>query len=354
MMPTKPRPRRTVPLLALLVLVLPLAFGCGLFDDPGFIAYSVGEVGSRDVLVARPDGTERTVVAGSSSDDFNPVWSPDRTRVAFLSDRGGNIDIYIAQADGSSVMQVTKTGVDESQPTWSPDGDRMAYLSADENGSPHIFWVLLDDLIPNGLVFRSDGEIDPAWSPDGKFIAFSKVSNEPGPDGGLLPVGLFLRNPNGVNEFQLSQSPDSAPAWSPNGKMLAFVSTKDDDPSDDVIDSEIYVVTVGPDGPVGQPRRVTDNPARDFAPQWSPNGKRIVFISDRNGGRDIFTVNEEGEELDSLTLNDVEEIAVSWGPDGRIVFESQPTGKSDLFVMDVNGNQQLLSGGELPSSQPDW
>ncbi len=314
---------------------------CGLFDDPGFIVYAEGKVGERDVVVMDPEGDHRRVVVGGDSDDFAPVWSPDQSRIAFLSDRDGNIELYAATPDGSSIMRITNSAVAESQPTWSPDSQRIAYTAPELDGRPRIVWVNLSDLQPNRLIFGSDSELDPTWSPGGTWVAFTSL-DEMG-----KPQGLFLRNPDGVDELRISESPDSSPAWSPDGKKLAFVSTRDGN-------EEIYMVEIGPRGPEGQAQRVTDNPARDFAPSWSPEGQRIVFLSDRAGGVDIFSVSKKGEDLRALTRNDFDELAVSWGPDGRIVFESRPTGESDLFVMDADGNQHQISSGSRPSTQPDW
>ena len=318
-----------------------LVGACGLFSDAGFIVHSLGEVGDRDLVVMRGDGTERRIVIADPADDFAPIWSPKRDRFAFLSNREGNIEIYVSPADGSTLMRVTNTGVDESQPDWSPDGERLVFTSPDADGNPRVFWLRLSDLLPNRLLFGSASESDPAWSPKGKWVAFA-LFNADGES-----VGLILRNPDGVNRLQISQSPDRHPAWSPDGKKLAFVSTRDGD-------EEIYVIRVGDDGPEGQAVRITDNPSRDFDPAWSNDGKRIAFLSDRNGGQDIFTINDKGEDLRGLTRNDVEEVAYAWGPDGRIVFESQPSGKSDLFVTDSTGAQFQRSSGALPSTQPDW
>ena len=335
----------------LFAISVPTLAACGVFSDPGMIVHAVGEEGHRDIAVVRPDGTEPRTVVSSEADDFAPAWSPSRQRIAYLSDRDGNVELYVSSADGSHTLRVTNTGVPESQPTWSPDGRRIAYTSPDQDGRPRVYWVSLADLIPNRLQFGGESDTDPAWSPQGTWIAFAALDDE----GNSL--GLFLRNPDGVNQLRISESPDRSPAWSPDGKKLAFVrgiceAREGDSPGGD--GSHIYVLTVGEEGPIGQAQQVTGSAACDFAPEWSPDGRRLAFITDRNGGNDIYTVSDRGEDLRWLTRNELQELAVSWGPDGRIVFESQPSGKSDLFVMDVNGEQQILTRTDAPSTQPDW
>lgn len=332
---------RLVFVAALTGAIVLMLGACSLLAEETFIVYSVGEKGTRDIVVARADGSDRQLVMTGPDDDFGAIWSPDHSRLAFLTDRDGNVELYLALVDGSSVIRVTNTSVDESQPTWSPDGERIAYVSLDADRNPRVYWVWLKDLLPNRLIFESDSESDPAWSPDGTWIAFA------GLDEHGRSEGLFLRNPDGVNRLQLSASPDRGPVWSPDGKKLAFTSIRDGD-------EEIYVLHVGPEGPKGQAVRITNNPASDTAPAWSPDSKRVAFISDRNGNRDIFTVSDKGENIQSLTSNQVDELDMVWGPSDTLVFESQPSGKSQLFVTTTTGQQNRLSVGDVAASQPDW
>ena len=329
-------------IVALLVgAVASLAGACGLFSEPGLVVYTAGEEGRRDIVIVGTDGAEVATSLAHEADDFGPVWSPNRQSIAFLSDRDGNVELYIAGADGGSVLRATNTGVPESQPTWSPEGDRLAYTSPDGDGKPQIYWLRLSDLIPHRLQFRSESESDPAWSPKGVWIAFASL------DADGRSLGLSLRNPDGVDELRISQSPDRSPVWSPDGKKLAFVSERDGD-------EEIYVLDVDERGPVGEARNLTNHPGRDFAPQWSPDGRRIAFLSDRGESLDILTVSDGGEDLRELTRNDIAEVAVRWGADGRIVFESQPLGLSALFIVEADGTQQQLTHGTASASQPDW
>ena len=84
------------------------------------------------------------------------------------------------------------------------------------------------------------------------------------------------------------------------------------------------------------------------------NSRRIAFLSDRDGNVNIYTVNERGGDLQQITRNEVDEIALVWGADGRIVFESRPTGRSILYIAERDGAQRALSAGSAPASQPNW
>ena len=348
--PQSAPPTRALALLSAFVL-LPLfaliAVGCGILDDDPFIAFSVGDVGQRDIHVVRADGSDLQTVVFHPADDFAPVWSPDRTRIAYLSNRDGNVEVYVTvsltePANPTTSMRVTNTGVDESNIVWSPDSRRLAYVSPEGDGTPRVYWVDLSNLRPNRLLYGHVGEQDPAWSPDGKWVAISVLDER------REPIGVFLRNPDGVNSIQVSHTADYAPAWSPDGKRLAFVSTRRGN-------QDVYVAGVREDGSISQQVNVTANPADDWGPVWDPRSGRILFFSDRTGPANIMAVEADGSALVPLTENDAEQTAVDYGPNGVLVFSSVFSGRADIFLMDENGaNQRRLDIPDRPSSQPDW
>ncbi len=332
---------RVLACLALTVVSMAIFAGCGILSDPGYVVYAVGNQGSRDIAVIQPTGSGQQVVIGGSSDNFAPVWSPDKQRIAFLSNRAGNVEIYVASADGSGVMRITDTAVAESHVVWSPDGTRLAYVSPDYRGIPQVYWLRLSDLLPHHLAFNSVGQTDPAWSPDGAWIAFVALDQQGN------ELGIQLRNPDGVNQIRVTDGPDSSPVWSPDGKQLAFVASNNGQ-------EEIYVVSIGQDGAIGQPHQITDGPGHNYAPRWSPDGKRIVFLSTRDGNANVYTVSSRGTDLRQITQSNVSETAATWGPDGQIVFESPPAGHPSLFIVDKNGSQRALTPADQIASEPDW
>lgn len=351
--PLSALPRRALALLGALIL-LPLfallSFGCGILDDDPFIAFSAGQEGERDIYVARADGSDlRAVVFHPSADDFAPVWSPDRTRIAYLSNRDGNVEIYVTvsltePANPMTSMRVTNTGVDESSVVWSPDGRRLAYVSPEGDGTPRVYWVDLANLRPNRLLFGHVGEQDPAWSPDGEWVAISVLDEQ------REPMGIFLRNPGGVNSLQVSHTADYAPAWSPDSKRLAFVSSRRGN-------QDVYVAEVREDGSISQQINVTPHPADDWGPVWDPSSGRILFFSDRVGSANIMAVEADGSALVPLTENDAEQTAFDYGPGGVLVFSSIFSGRADIFLMDEDGANQRplpLDFPDRPTSQPDW
>ena len=321
------------------------ASGCGLLATEETITYTRGSVGARDIAVVEASGNGTIIVTsdadGQRSDNYGPVWSPSRQRIAFFTNRDGNAEVYVAVADGSDFLRVTDTLHEETQVSWAADGNRLAYTTVSFDGESSVHWVSLSDLQPHRLLAGSFGETDPTWSPTGPWIAFTRL-NEEGES-----IGLFLRDPSTVNNIPLTTAVDHGPVWSPDGTKIAYISTVDGN-------EEIHVIKIRSDGNPEQSMRITDSPGRDYAPDWSPDSKSLVFLSDRNDNVDIFTSLDDGSGLRSLTRNSVDEVAVKWGGDGRILFESGSSGRSELFLMDANGAQTQLTQGIVPSTFPDW
>ena len=162
---------------------------------------------------------------------------------------------------------------------------------------------------------------------------------------------VYVMNPDGSGQANLTNNPagDGRPSWSPDGTRIAFQSTRDGN-------YEIYVMNA--DG--SEVIRLTDHPATDWAPSWSPDGRRIAFMSERGGDQEIYVMNVDGSALCNITNNPSWDGFPSWSLDAmRIVFESDRDGPgTHIYTMNADGSgvvrlTSTAQGGVSPSWSRD-
>jgi Tol biopolymer transport system component len=187
---------------------------------------------------------------------------------------------------------------------------------------------------------------------------------------------IYVTNENGTSDLHLRLTSDSAldrqPAVSPNGKEIVFFSTRDTaefpNPGGD---SELYVMDATDDDGDGQGddlRRLTDNAASDFAPAWSPDGKKIAFTSNRHGNNEVYVMDADicdpsapnpdcpDAEVTRLTNNPASDQVPVFSPDGtKIAFQSARDGNQEIYVMHADGSGATnLSNNPAVDSLPDF
>ncbi len=153
----------------------------------------------------------------------------------------------------------------------------------------------------------------PVWSPDGSRIAFysDRKFNLPDRDDN---VDIYVMAVDGTGLTRLTDDPasDAFPYWSPDGQRLAFYSERDGQ-------GDVYIMNADGSGI----ERVTDDPALDIPYGWSPDGQRLLISSARSGNLDLYTVKASGGDAKRLTKLQGNDVAAQWSPDGsQIAFES--------------------------------
>jgi len=245
----------------------------------------------------------QTVVAAGRSQDWQPAWSPAGEWIAYASYRlwdGSSFpqfDVYLVRPDGNEEYNLTNNPANDYEPAWSPDGNWIAFVSG-RAGYPAIYLVQPDGAGLKPLTEALGSSANPVWSPDGNFVAFECYTR---PNENDICV-IDVRN----GEWRkLTDHPanDRFPAWSPNGKELVFVSERDGN-------KEIYLVNME----VGATRNLTNHPAPDWDPHWSPSGARIAFTSERDGNREIYVMNASGKNVVRLTNDLYYEGWLAWRP----------------------------------------
>jgi TolB protein len=204
------------------------------------------------------------------------------------------------RADGTRARKLTHDGACYTYPAWSPDGTRLAFHR--QRG----IWTM--NVNGTGLRQLTHGLLDagPAWSPDGRTIAFARYSGS---------GAIWLIDADGSSERQLTRprgEGDIQPDWSPDGDWIAF--SRSDDPTEGRNGTryrhDIYIVR--PDGTGLQ--KLTRHTGGNYSPAWSPDGKRIVFGSDRKHSDllDIFVMNADGNRQTPLTKGTIDNSSPDW------------------------------------------
>jgi Tol biopolymer transport system component len=232
-------------------------------------------------------GLPSTPVSSGVFSDFEPVWSPDHTRVAFIrvSRNGLSYTLWTMLPNGSSQRQLIHGTTVAAEPAWSPDGKRIVFRGSSNRGRTFdLFTVPAAGGALRNVTHNPDGvgALNPSWSPDGKLIVFQRMKNNSG-----AGTGLYTIRPDGRGLERLTVG-GMDPAWSPNGKKIAAVFP---DPASRG-QFEIYTLNANGTGTM----RVTSG-TESTAPAWSPSGTRIAFVR----GTQIALVGPTGGRVEQIT-----------------------------------------------------
>ena len=177
--------------------------------------------GAPDVFISRIfQGVLEYPTKGGIDTNMQATFSPDGTRITFVSNRDGNLEVYVANVDGSGLRRLTNHPAAEAAPTWSPTGDQIAFTS-DRGGTPQIYVMSSSD--GSGLrKISSEAHADRAtWAPAPyNEIAFAARSG-PGFD-----IKVFDLSTGETRQVTFGEGSNESPTYSPNGRHIAFMSTR--------------------------------------------------------------------------------------------------------------------------------
>jgi TolB protein len=254
------------------------------------IAFVSNRSGNKEIWVMDYDGQNQEQLTSLHSIALTPRWSPDATRIAYTCypPAGMYLSAQIcmySMASGKNIAWPRFRGTNSS-PAWSPDGSKLMFMSS-MLGNPELWVADASGARPKRLTYTTGANTSPAWNPKtGEEVAF--VS-----DRGGTPQ-LYMMDADGSNTTKVDLVDMGYvidPSWSPNGELLAFSWRRPDDNYD------IYLMDIV----THQLLQLTRDAGRNERPCWAPDGRHLVFESTRTGTRQIWSMLADGSEARQLT-----------------------------------------------------
>ncbi len=322
-------------LIVVALLALCLLAACGPTDKRVVFVSERG--GDMMAYTMASDGSEVSSVPSGGDESASPGWSPSRKHVALLSINGDSSRLHVLAVEGDNEWE--SCSVDQDQVldySWDPKGERLAFLvGTPEDADVYITDVECANIEP--LTYDGGPMVLGNWSEDGHWVAYSILGDD--------EQGIFLRNPSGVDRRRISDKAAIRLSFAPRNGGFAFM-TQDDE------ETRIWA-SEDPDLP---PVSITIQAAKDSTFAWSPDGKFIVFVSDRDGDPEIFTMKPNGSDQRQLTHNEIADSLPSWSSNGkRIIFVSELHDNAEIFTMNDDGtDQQRLTNNDYDDTHPRW
>ena len=270
-----------------------------LLGEPGIfstrIAYVVKSTGRYELQIADADGANAQTALASREPIISPAWSPEGTRLAYVSFEAKKPIIYVhSLATGSRHVAANFKG-SNSAPAWSPDGKKLAVVLSKEGGS-QLFLVNVDGSGITRLASSSGIDTEPRFSPDGQWIYFTSDR------GGSPQIYRIASGGGEVTRITFEGSYNVSPRPSPDGKSLAFVTSSG---------GRFQVALM--DLASKQTQILTDS-VKDESPSFSPNGRMIIYATELGGRGVLAAVSSDGRVKQKLSVQAADVREPAWSP----------------------------------------
>jgi Tol biopolymer transport system component len=374
--------------------ILYLGWGVAQTPDGGYIltGWEAKTIDDRDVIAIKTN--EIGDVEWSRTWDLGPGMRDGGFDLILTSD--GYIVIACIQAMGSGAPSAVLLKLDL-------EGNEIWNKLIGEEGVGNTFWHIMEDSdggyvmagdthlgkvpstredIHGGLMIKTDKDGEILWQRvfgEGQYEQVSFSSAAVLPEGGYVFVGyatpydkeysdmlwlkladdeeviaftseqdgnaeIYIMNADGSNPQRLTNDPayDAWPVWSPDGSQIAFTSTRNGK-------ADIYLMSA--DG--SNLRRLTYDDAADIWPDWSPDGKQIAFVSRRDGNFEVYVIHVDGTHLQRLTNTSAHEDFATWSPDGTQIVFSRVEGNDGTYIINADGSEERQLT-EIVALEPAW
>ena len=335
----------------ILMLLTSLGVMAACQQSGGGLYFTSDRDGNYEIYQRDISSDEDINITQTAEDEYEAVLSPNKKWLVFRVGAENNSSIEVFNLDSGSEAErvpISRGSGNFYAPVWSGDSSRIAYVGDVKGQGSKVFISGVRDSSPAKLSDIEAVEVGD-WSSDGESVVFSSNDKE--------RLGIHVRNPDGVNQRQMTCGKDYGAKWSPDSKRLAFISEREGNP-------DIYVMERDAEDELcpntkdsrKDVLRLTETDESESDISWSPDSRNILFVSERDGNKEIYVMESSGNKQIRLTFNEKADYSPVWSPDGRtIAFVSELDGDADIFTMDSSGqNQARITNNDSADTDPRW
>jgi dipeptidyl aminopeptidase/acylaminoacyl peptidase len=276
------------------------------------------------------DGSAHLPILSDSKNHFNPVFSPDGAKMAYLSSKEGKVQVYLKDVASNSTTRVTDVAMSPSSMSFSPDGKYLAFAMFTPTKAKPLFSL---DFKPKGA----------KWAENAQYIDQTNFQRD---SMGMKRPGnmqvYVIPTIGGTPRQVTSGAHDHAGtmAWSKNAQQLIISANTRDEAEFDMLNSDLFSIDIN----TLKVTKLTDMSGPEYSPQLSPNGKKIAFVGYEDNGKSnqlsqLYVMDSDGDNIKNLTSKlDRSVGAIKWADKGKgLYFSYDDMGKKNVAYVNLTG-----------------